>query len=45
MFPPPPEAVSEDYSNFLFWRDPIPDIELFDPSLNSSARASERVAW
>jgi len=25
MFPPLIEEVSEDYSNFVFWRDPISD--------------------
>jgi phosphatidate phosphatase LPIN len=26
MFPPPPEDTSEDFSNFIYWRDPIPDL-------------------
>ncbi|KAL0268449.1 UNVERIFIED_CONTAM: hypothetical protein PYX00_010397 [Menopon gallinae] len=27
MFPPPPEELSEDFSNFMFWRDPIPELD------------------
>ncbi|XP_049780674.1 phosphatidate phosphatase LPIN2 isoform X4 [Schistocerca cancellata] len=34
MFPPPPEDTAEDFSNFVYWRDPIAEIEL-DPSLVS----------
>lgn len=27
MFPPPPEELPEDFSNFMFWRDPIPELD------------------
>ncbi|PSN31896.1 hypothetical protein C0J52_21201 [Blattella germanica] len=33
MFPPPPEDTSEDFSNFVYWRDPIPDL-IVDEHLN-----------
>ncbi|XP_049813990.1 phosphatidate phosphatase LPIN2 isoform X2 [Schistocerca nitens] len=38
MFPPPPEDTAEDFSNFVYWRDPIAEIEL-DPSLVSGHSA------
>ncbi|KAK7867306.1 hypothetical protein R5R35_002128 [Gryllus longicercus] len=28
MFPPPPEDASEDFTNFIYWRDPIPEIDV-----------------
>nr|CAD7594568.1 unnamed protein product [Timema genevievae] len=28
IFPPPVEQLCEDYSDFAYWRDPIPDIEI-----------------
>ncbi|XP_069692071.1 phosphatidate phosphatase LPIN2 isoform X3 [Periplaneta americana] len=34
MFPPPPEDTSEDFSNFIYWRDPIPDL-IVDAHLNA----------
>ena len=30
MFPPPPEDTSEDFSNFIYWRDPIPELVIDD---------------
>lgn len=42
MFPPPPEELSEDFSNFAFWRDPIPelDVELLN---DSDAKQESRI--
>lgn len=28
MFPPLPEELSDDFSNFIFWREPIPELEM-----------------
>lgn len=39
MFPPPPEDTSEDFSNFIYWRDPIPDL-VVEPHLQTAETAS-----
>jgi phosphatidate phosphatase LPIN len=39
MFPPPPEDTSEDFSNFVYWRDPIPDV-VVDAHLHAAVTAS-----
>jgi hypothetical protein len=39
MFPPPPEDTSEDFSNFIYWRDPIPDL-VIDAHLHTLETAS-----
>jgi phosphatidate phosphatase LPIN len=39
MFPPPPEDTSEDFSNFIYWRDPIPDL-VVDAHLHAVETAS-----
>jgi phosphatidate phosphatase LPIN len=39
MFPPPPEDTSEDFTNFIYWRDPIPDL-VVDPDLQIDETAS-----
>jgi phosphatidate phosphatase LPIN len=39
MFPPPPEDTSEDFTNFIYWRDPIPDL-VVDPDLQIVETAS-----
>jgi phosphatidate phosphatase LPIN len=38
MFPPPPEDTSEDFSNFIYWRDPIPDL-VVDAHLHAAETA------
>ncbi|EEB16138.1 hypothetical protein Phum_PHUM407130 [Pediculus humanus corporis] len=35
MFPPPPEELPEDFSNFIFWRDPIPELDVTSFSIPS----------
>jgi phosphatidate phosphatase LPIN len=45
MFPPPPEDTSEDFSNFIYWRDPIPDL-VVDAHLQATETASTKEeAW
>ncbi|PNF27253.1 hypothetical protein B7P43_G05319 [Cryptotermes secundus] len=39
MFPPPPEDTSEDFSSFIYWRDPIPDL-VIDAHLHTVETAS-----
>jgi hypothetical protein len=41
MFPPPPEDTSEDFTNFIYWRDPIPDL-VVDPDLQTAETASTK---
>jgi phosphatidate phosphatase LPIN len=41
MFPPPPEDTSEDFTNFIYWRDPIPDL-VVDPDLQIVETASAK---
>jgi phosphatidate phosphatase LPIN len=41
MFPPPPEDTSEDFTNFIYWRDPIPDL-VVDPDLQAAVTASTK---
>jgi hypothetical protein len=41
MFPPPPEDTSEDFTNFIYWRDPIPDL-VVDPDLQMAETASTK---
>ncbi|KDR23839.1 phosphatidate phosphatase LPIN2 isoform X2 [Zootermopsis nevadensis] len=47
MFPPPPEDTSEDFSNFVYWRDPIPDLVVdahLHPPVNASTTEDTRMA-
>jgi phosphatidate phosphatase LPIN len=41
MFPPPPEDTSEDFTNFIYWRDPIPDL-VVDTDLQIAETASAK---
>jgi len=41
MFPPPPEDTSEDFTNFIYWRDPIPEL-VVDPDLQTAETASTK---
>lgn len=42
MFPPPPEELSEDFSNFVFWRDPIPELEVTAVPETEETKASAK---
>jgi phosphatidate phosphatase LPIN len=41
MFPPPPEDTSEDFTNFIYWREPIPDL-VVDLELQTAEIANTR---